>query len=101
MFLIQTAHIEEFVGAETYVKFCFDALVSELNGRLFSKEEIYQWDFLYFKFLCFQLAFIIKMEEESWTLSTSVPGNIETLKIDRNTEIPEDLGAVITTLLMP
>ena len=35
------------------------------------------------------------MEEESWTLSTSVPGNIETPKIDRNMEIPEDLGPVI------
>ena len=35
------------------------------------------------------------MEEESWILSTSMPGNIETPKIDRNTKIPKDLGAVI------
>ena len=35
------------------------------------------------------------MEEESWILSTSMPGNIETPKIDRDTKIPEDLGVVI------
>ena len=31
--------------------------------------------------------------EESWILSTSMPGNIETPKIDRNAKILEDLGA--------
>ena len=35
------------------------------------------------------------MEEESWTLSTWLPGNIETPKLGRNTNIPEDLGVVI------
>ena len=43
--------------------------------------------------LHFQLAFILEMEEESWILSTSLPGNMETPKIDNNTTIPEDLGA--------
>ena len=74
---------------------------SSTGGFLAKKKYISGTPFLYFNFLCFQLAFIIEMEEESWTLSTSVTGNIETPKIDRNTEIPEDLGAVITTLLMP
>ena len=35
------------------------------------------------------------MEEERWILSTSLPRNIETTKIVRNTNILEDLGAVI------
>ena len=35
------------------------------------------------------------MEEESWILSTSMPGIIETPKIDKNTKIPEDFRAVI------
>ena len=35
------------------------------------------------------------MEEKSWILSTSMSGNIETPKIDRNTKIPKDLGTVI------
>ena len=51
--------------------------------------------FLYYKFLYFQLRFIIEIEEESWTLSTSMPGNIETPKIDGNAEILEDLDTVI------
>ena len=40
------------------------------------------------------------MEEESWILSTSMPGNIGTPKIDRDTKILEDLDAILTTLLM-
>ena len=65
-------------------------------GVFFSEEEIYQWDCVFYcKLLHFQLAFILEMEEESWILSTSMPGNIETPKIDRNTKIPEDLGVVI------
>ena len=35
------------------------------------------------------------MEEESWILSIAMPGNIKTPKIDRNTKILEDLGAVV------
>ena len=68
---------------------------SETDGFLARKKYISGTPFSYFKFLCFQLAFIFEMEVESWTLSTSVPGNIETPKIDRNMEIPEDLGPVI------
>ena len=55
--------------------------------------------FLYYKFLHFQLALIFEMEEESWILLTSMPGNIETLKIDSKTKILEDLGAVIYDII--
>ena len=52
------------------------------------KEEIHQWYcVLYYNFLHFQLPFIIEMKEESWTLSPSMPKNIEAPKIDRNTKI--------------
>ena len=37
----------------------------------------------------------VKMENECWILSASMPGKIETPKIDRNLKIQEDLGAVI------
>ena len=50
---------------------------------------------LFFKFLYFQLGFTLETDKESWTLSTSVSGNIERPKIDRNAKILEDLGAVI------
>ena len=43
----------------------------------------------------FQSAFVLEMVEESCILSTSMPGNIETSKIDRNAKVPKDLGAVI------
>ena len=39
---------------------------------------------------------ILKNEEESWILSSSMPGTTEILKINRSTKIAEDLGA--TTL---
>ena len=35
------------------------------------------------------------MEKESWILSSSVPENTETPKIEINIKIPEDLGGVI------
>ena len=35
------------------------------------------------------------MEKESWILSSSVPENMETPKIEINIKIPEDLGGVI------
>ena len=71
-------------------------MVSVRNGGFFNEEETYQWDcVLFYKFLNFQLTFILEMEEESWILSTSMPRKIVTPKVDRNTKILEDLGAVI------
>ena len=45
------------------------------------------------------MVFIPEMEDKSWMLSTLMPGNIETPKIERNTKILEDLGSMIYDMI--
>ena len=74
-------------------------IVSVDKGRFFSEEEICLWNYVsHHKFLHFYLICILEMEEESWILSIAMPGNIKTPKIDRNTKILEDLGAVVLVI---
>ena len=62
-------------------------VVSVRSGCFFKEEEIYQWSYvLYYKCLHFELVFILEMEEDSWILSTSFPGNIEAPKTGKNSE---------------
>ena len=64
-------------------------------GGFFKEEKIYISRTAFLQIFTFSIN-IIKNEEESWILSSSMPGTTEILKINRNTKIAEDLGA--TTL---
>ena len=69
-------------------------VVSERKKQISAIASLY-YKFSYFQiFSNFHISFS-RRKKKRWILSTSLAGNTETPKMKRNTNIPEDLGAVI------